>query len=526
MRMIADLLKDIRDDFGNETDKFVFAASVVIMIVAHGFCFMNLMFSHDSLSFYDMETMEKVKLGRWLYPIIEHRRCFATPWLMGVLSILFISISVVLVTKILRFNKYQGLCVGILFGTNVALTSLFCTYIYDADADCLGIMLACFAVYLYEKLPRVVNIIVSALTLVMCLSLYQAYICIAIGLFVLLVIMESAKSCSWNEVGLALWNGVQKVIVLVVATIVYIPIMNAASRHYGVSLSTDYNGPGNLSSLTVGGLFEEIPSVYKYFADSFFVVTEINTSMLARMNWIMMFLFAVALTIYIITHKKFLGSLVLIIPCFLLMPLALNVIQLMSGGMMHHLMIFAYCIIYLLPIVLLSEVQYANEDNRFMHTGIVWARNAVNVVIVLIIFVIGFYNIVYANGAYVHKKLVYDNTALHAQAIWEDIKNVDGYIEGDTQVVFMGELAASNILYRNNSVARRYSGVLTGSGSSSISYEATASRYYYGILGRDVDITFDNPEILQNDQYKSMPIYPIDGYCKKIGDKVVVKISE
>ena len=525
MRMIANLLRDIRDDFSSETDKFVFAATVVIMIAAHGFCFMNLMFSHDSLSFYDMETMEKVRLGRWLYPFIEHRRSFATPWLMGVLSILFVSIAVVLVSKILHFNKYQGLCVGILFGTNVALTSLFCTYVYDADADCLGIMLACLAVYAYEKLPKVVNVVVSALSLVLCLSLYQAYICVSIGLFVLLVIKESIKSSSWKEVGLALWNGVQEVITLVVATIIYIPVMSAVSRHYGLSLSMDYNGAGNLSSLTIGGLIEAIPSVYKYFADSFFVITEINTSMLVKMNWIMVFLLVASLAIYIASHKKFLGSLVLVIPCVLIMPLALNAIQFVSGGMMHHLMIFAYCVMYLLPIVLISEVQCVDCENHFWYNIIDWACKAVNVVIVPIIIVIGFYNIVYANGAYVHKKLVYDNTALHAQTIWEDINNIEGYVEGDTQVVFMGNLYASDIEYKS-SVAGRYSGILTGSGGSSISYDATASRYYYGILGRNVNIIFNDPEILQSDEYESMPVYPVEGYCKRIGDRIVVRISE
>lgn len=30
---------------------FIFLSSVVIMLIAHGFCFMNLMFSHDSLAF-------------------------------------------------------------------------------------------------------------------------------------------------------------------------------------------------------------------------------------------------------------------------------------------------------------------------------------------------------------------------------------------------------------------------------------------------------------------------------------------
>ena len=118
-------------DFFDDTSKFVFWSTALIMFIAHGFCFANIMYSHDSLDFADIEGLGKVHLGRWLYPFLVHRRLVATPWLIGMMSIIFVSLAVVLVSKVLKLNKAQGLCVGVLFAANITLTSIFRTFIYD-----------------------------------------------------------------------------------------------------------------------------------------------------------------------------------------------------------------------------------------------------------------------------------------------------------------------------------------------------------------------------------------------------------
>ena len=106
------------NEFFDETGRFIFVSSVIVMILAHGFCFMNLMYSHDSLSFIYTSGPYKVSLGRWFYPFLESRRLFATPWFMGISSILYVSMAVLLVAKLFNFNKVQGICVAILFGSN------------------------------------------------------------------------------------------------------------------------------------------------------------------------------------------------------------------------------------------------------------------------------------------------------------------------------------------------------------------------------------------------------------------------
>lgn len=174
--------------FFDEDSMFVFISSVITMIIAHGFCFANLMFSHDSLKFYFSTEYRKVALGRWLYPLFGLIRGMAYPWVMGCFSVLYVSLAVVIVTKTLEFSRMQGLCVVVVFSTNITLTALFCTYLYDADADCLALLLSCLAVYGFRRLSKMTKILVPSIFLVLCLALYQSYICVAIGLFLLILI--------------------------------------------------------------------------------------------------------------------------------------------------------------------------------------------------------------------------------------------------------------------------------------------------------------------------------------------------
>lgn len=511
------------EDFFDETGKFAFISSIVVMLITHGFCFANLMYSHDSLKFYDTGGLNKVGVGRWLYPFIAQRRLMATPWLIGLLSILYVSLAVVLVTKLFKFTKIQGLCVALLFGTNITLTSLFCTYMHDADADCLAILFACLAVYGFKNFPRIVNIVVPIISLVLCLALYQAYISVAVGLFVILLIQEVSYVSAWKGILSVIFLGVKELLILIFATICYIPLMYAASIYYEFPLYTEsYNGAGKLSSLELNDILASIPKAYKYFRNVFLNINEYNTVSMTRINWIMIMILVISVILYIIVKKKFLGSLVILIPCVLIMPLALSAICLVSFGVMHYLMIFAFCLIYLLPLVVLSSTEEITTKNE--HYNIILLKKITGMVSVLLIMAVGFNNIIYANGAYVHKKLVYDNTAFHAQTIWKDINSIDGYIEGETPVVFMGSFTGSKAAY-DSSVGKRYMGVLTGVNSSAITSEPSARNFYYAILGRELDIVFDDVEIMENDEYTDMPIYPSNGYCRMIGDKVVVKMA-
>ena len=129
-----------------------FAAVFLFGLLAHGYAFTNFTVSHDSLNEmflsgdirYAAGSVAdwKISLGRFLYP--AYRTVFSggagTPWLSGVLSLVWVSLAVYLVSRLFSVDNALLLAVtGALFVTNVSYSALAATYIYDLDGDVRGI---------------------------------------------------------------------------------------------------------------------------------------------------------------------------------------------------------------------------------------------------------------------------------------------------------------------------------------------------------------------------------------------------
>lgn len=90
----------------------------------------------------------------------------------------------------------------------------------------------------------------------------------------------------------------------------------------------------------------------------------------------------------------------------------------------------------------------------------------------------------------------------------------------------MGSFDSSKAGYYSP-VGERYDGCLTGTAHTAITYDGRAGAFYYGILGRSgMNLAYNDADISQNEEYLNMPAYPKNGYCKMIGDRIVIKMNE
>ena len=505
----------------DDDDLFAFGFSALLMFITHGFCFANLMYSHDSLYFYNIYYASKVDIGRWLYPLMLLFRNFATPWTMGMVSTVCVSLSVVLVVRLFNFNRLKSMCVAMLFSTNITLIALFATYSFDADADGLALLFSCFAVYAYDRFSGKMKIIVSIASVVLSLALYQAYISVSIGL-ILLVLIHKASSCeNDNDVRDVVAMGVRALLILFSASVIYGIMTVAVSKLSGVAIGNNYNGPGRILETGIKKYLISIPMSYASFIKRMIWPDVRNSFMVIAATSVLFVITCIAIVLYIKKQKGCLGALKVIIPCLLIMPLGINAMYVVSAGMAHQLMIFSYCLIFFLPLIITDSVaNHAENDGKTV--GII---RKLYITAFVAITVIGINNIIFANGAYTYKKLVYDNTLLHAQKVWEDVNAVDGYVEGETPVVFIGEFKDSKAAYRNN-IDDRFKDVLLGAESSSITYYDTIIRFYGGILGRGMLIENCEEEDNNDNKISDMPEYPSKGYCVLDGDRVIVKMSK
>ncbi len=491
------------------------------MIITHGFCFSNIMYSHDSLYFASRkEYLHQMQLGRWLYGVVIMVRRLATPWLCGILSIIYVSCSVLLVVRLLKFDKAKSLCVSVLFVTNIALIALFGTYINSGDIYCLALLCACFSVYSFEKISGRASIVISVFSLIFCLALYQPYICVAIGLFLSMQIYKLNECRDDSDLISVYKTGGKELLILLSATAIYILLMKIIVLLFGLNLSDDYNGAGKLFDIKIKDILISIPKAYGNFAKAFLVPDSRNNYLIIAIN-ISMFLITCFLFVMYVQFKKLsMKALLTIILFFLIFPLGLNAIYVVSFGTMHQLMTFAYNIIFFLPLILSDNVSSSEDEKK---RKLFSFCNVICTMLVGGIILCGFNNIVFANEAYAYKKIVYDNTLLHAQRIWEDINSLEEYEEGRTPVVFLGEFEYSEAAYKGE-LSGFYQNGLLGSHPASITYNHSLVEFYSNISGRKMIIEdFDESKYSEN-SFNEMPKYPEKGYCIYDNNVVFVKL--
>ena len=59
-------------------------------------------------------------------------------------------------------------------------------------------------------------------------------------------------------------------------------------------------------------------------------------------------------------------------------------------------------------------------------------------------------NVIYANGAYTYRKLVYENTRAQVYTIMAKVEDLPGYVEGETPVDCSGGFTDSNFTCHND----------------------------------------------------------------------------
>lgn len=254
-----------------------FAAVFLFGLLAHGYAFTNFTVSHDSLNEmflsgdirYAAGSVAdwKISLGRFLYP--AYRAVFSggagTPWLSGVLSLVWVSLAVYLVSRLFSVDNALLLAViGALFVTNVSYSALAATYIYDLDGDMLAMLLAVCAAYLLLR-GTLRRRALAVIPIVGSLALYQAMISVTVSLVMIACILRLLESESAKAV---FFDGLKAVGILFIGGAAYYILVRAVCSASGVALDGGYNSLLSLGRMTPDLLPEAVRSTYDTWARS------------------------------------------------------------------------------------------------------------------------------------------------------------------------------------------------------------------------------------------------------------------
>ena len=492
--------------------KLCFAAVAVFMLLAHGFAYFNLFPSHDgTIIFFDADVV-MLQLGRWVqlpyYKLLRGK--ISMPWLTGMFSILWVALSVYLVSELLHLKRKSTVALAAVLGTAVSMTMLNATYNDKSDLFTCAMLLAFLGVYAVRRWRKTwLAVLFCGGCLCLSMGLYQGYIEFAVGLFLLCMLQD----CLTGEVSWAAYlrQGITAILALLLGGGLYALSVKVVLAYKKLELIDTSNGLQQLGRGSVGSYLGKIPGAYgQVFRTLLGSSTWNNRAM--RLATALCLLLALACLIQALRSlpgRAVVQTAILLV----LLPLGLNVVYLLSERAPTLLMLYPVYLLYALVLLLVQSPKAPRSA--------AWA-------VWLLCFLLAAENVIYANGAYTYRKLVYENTRAQIYTIMGKVQDLPGYVEGETPVVFSGDFQDSAVTYRNDLICQ-YADEEMGLSGSAVTYDGTIKWWFANIMGSGTKVVNTQKELdtwAENETVQAMPDYPEEGSIAMVDGAAVIKLSE
>ena len=503
-------------DIKSQKYKDILLYSVILWMSAHGYRFMNNLYTADTLgSIFQDDIHWQRSLGRFMQPLtMIFRGCIVSPWLLGVISIVFFSLSVYLISEILKIEDKLLLFVicGIL-SCNVTITCALAGYTPWIDIYMTALFFAVFGVYLFTK-DKPVFYILGMVSFAVSMGFYQAYICAAFVLFAIVYINELSE----KKPDKAFWiRAVKTMAGVVLSGGLYLALYKIVLAIHHVDEAMSYNSLANMGAkegVTFGSLLAGTYERYVYYL--IHQGTFVSTYLLGKKvdgAWdilIVLCVIAVAVMslagLVIINRKNRSSVLQIVLQAVLILcfPLFSNVIYIISNGMEYELMIYGIYFLYVLFAVILMKLI---DKKKMLFAALIPA------------FVLVWHSVVFSNQVYM-KIDMEDREALSiCTRIADDICETEGYVPGVTPVKVIGLLEFNE---HHEPVMYLRDIRIHGNYNSPFNYPGSFPFYMNYYLNERMNFT---EEEISSEITDRMPDYPEQGSIAFVDDVLVIKLS-
>lgn len=507
-----------------------FLVSLVIGLLVHSTTYFNGLVSPDGLwnGEYSLAGQWEFSLGRWgLYFVdLFHGGVNASP-LAAFLTVFYIAAAGTLLVSLFSVKSQVKAVLIPTMLTCSPMVSMFIVYPYCGDAYALSILLAVLAVYAISRISGPVKrIAVSAICVTLLISLYQSSLGVVLAVAAGYVLLRLLR----EEDGLkALGKDILHMgVAIVIGAVLYYALTQLVLRIWDVSLG-DYKGMGSVS---IANILQNIPagirSAYIYYR-MFFL-----EELLARNAYFTPIFYCVMGGIALISMIMRFASIgkqrpyvpLLCVVLIVLFPICCNIINvivpdtqlylLMVGGMM------------MTPPLLLAISEVGSEGNdagkiaRYVKKGM--GRGGAVVAVALIW--------VYVLSCQTDASVMLLNknqTIALANRVWQQVEASEDYVLDDTEILIVGHPQEGN--YPNPSPLFWKANVYAQWGTVWKTYDGNIQTWRQ-VFRQYLGVTYETcaPEqymaISASQDYRDMPLYPLDGSIQMIDDVLVVKVSD
>ncbi len=442
-------------------------------------------------------------------------------WICGVLSVLWLSLSVFILSKSFEFKSkwstyiLAGICV-----TSPAITFTNASFIYESDTYSLALFFSCCAIYCHHKLSH--GYLLSSVFICFSCCFYQAYFSVALTGYLTLLLIDIINNKAAKD---TVFKGAKSLVSLILGLLFYL-------LGYKLSLFVLNIDPNDVpeafnrvkqAQLDSGNSIQLIIDTYHNLWDRFTSPLCYHSKVVMVLNSIISLVSIAGLFFLIRARQLKAINILLLLGLLLLLPFGINITYFLSKGLSHELMIFSYIFFYIIALIIGRNVIQTLSPSRYVLKFSLKASGAACLTFII------FSHIIYSNHVYLQKQFTYASTIQLTQRILKDMEEVPNFQLGYTPIIFQGVLSNNN--HPINTVQHLGFEHIQGNGiqaNHGVTYGGTLDSIYQTHLATPLPIA--KPDVVQryqtNEELRNMPSFPAKGYCKIIDNCLVVKLSE
>lgn len=462
----------------------------------------------------------ELSLGRWFWLYIDKVRFGISndPW-TSFMTIVCFSAGMCIIICIFKV-EHQSLAflISALFISSPAVC-VSLSYRFMSPVFGFAFLLSVLAVWVVMEVKKTpLAILLGSMLVALTMGLYQAYIgCTCIVIVGYLLWQLYCADVPLYKVWAQFWK---HVVMLVLGGILYIILLNIHLKVFHVELSA-YNGANTYSIWnSVRKLPMTVKNAYSFFYYYFFKALYKSNMLQSYGIYIIIFILLGCLGIMSIIHiwkKSRIRAL-----CFgvmaLVVPIACNAIVLIATDCGISIQMTA-------PLALLLPILICVAGKMECRSRFLFGLRGIGVLMTLLTLWGNVYQVQVDQNAMYEGKIA---TTCMAEEILHQIDS-QGCLDKELQYCFVGIPAGNQLFYVSDAygLANNYALIGVGWTDPESSRKSWSGIYHYfcGININTCSVNSCADALLEAD-IENMPAYPKQGYIKRVGDVVVVKVNE
>lgn len=499
--------------------EFIFMIVFAFGLISHGYFFSNSILSHDGLwavnAISDLEL--KISSGRFIqYIVFKIRGWYNIPWIIGIMSLLWISCSVYVTTKTYNLkSKLSIFFVSIIFILNTSNIITIATYTHETDTYQLALLFALLSVYASKfKYGFIASIVFIAFSL----GLYQGFISVIVVAFVLLSIIDVLDN---KDFKIVILNGIKRILIIFIGCVFYLILMNLTLNLFDIELTQRANSLFDID-FSFTNFKNTINQGISYFKNPVSYSNEAKT--LISFCYLLFIIIIVynLITLAINTRLEKINILILIILSIVFI-FSMNIMYFFKSSIYYDLMYYGNLFMLILGIILADK-----SSNLVCNLDILKINKSFRLLSFVLIGVIYFNNFIFANQSYFKKYTDFVSVNSTMTRIIGDMEDIEGYTMGETPILFSDALWLSPIYSENKDMPNLSTWVLT---NGIISIRASYEQYFKNIMKYPINlhpVNYENTigaERALFMEFLDMPEFPKKGYMKMVDGVVLIKLA-